>query len=61
MYNERSLEVHLRNMTTRELIKYCEELNDDPTVRELAKRLELCLDFALSQAGLWINNAYQAL
>jgi len=46
MYNERSLEVHLRNMTTRELIKYCEELNDDPTVRELAKRLELCLDFA---------------
>jgi hypothetical protein len=50
--NNSALEAQLRNMTTRELIKHCEELNDNPTVSELAKRLELCLDFAISQAGL---------
>lgn len=42
---------NLRNMTSRELIKYCDN-SDDPIIRELAKRLELCLDFATKQAGL---------
>ena len=51
MYDELSLERNLRNLTTRELIKHCED-SDNKLVAELANRLELCLDFALSQAGL---------
>ena len=45
------VETNIRNMSTRELIKHCED-SDNKLVAELANRLELCLDFALSQAGL---------
>ena len=46
------LESSLRNMTTREIIQYCEDHADNPIISELAKRLELCLDFATKQVGL---------
>lgn len=48
---EEMLTANLRNMTTRELIKYCGD-SDDPIVVELKSRLELCLDFVTKQAGL---------
>jgi hypothetical protein len=35
-----------RNMTTDELISYCENTSDDPIVLELADRLKLYRDFA---------------
>lgn len=43
---------NLSNMTTRELIKYCENTSEDPIIKELSSRLELCLNFATKQAGL---------
>jgi hypothetical protein len=46
------VEAQLRNLTTRELIKYCDDHSDDPVVDELTKRLELCLDFVTKQVGL---------
>ena len=49
-YNE-FVASNLRNMTTRELIKYCHN-SDDPIIKELSGRLELCLDFATKQVGL---------
>lgn len=48
---EEMLTANLRNMTTRELIKFCDD-SDDPIVIELKSRLELCLDFATKQVGL---------
>ena len=42
----------LRNMTTRELIKYCEDYSDDPIISELSERLERCMDFITNQVGL---------
>jgi len=45
------VETNIRNMTTRELIKHCED-SDNRLVAELAHRLELCLDFATKQVGL---------
>jgi hypothetical protein len=50
-YRNIFLESNLRNMTTRELIKHCED-SDNKLVAELAARLELCLDFAIKQVGL---------
>ena len=51
VYNNSFVEANLRNLTTRELIKHCEDA-DNKLVAELANRLELCLDFVTKQVGL---------
>ena len=51
-------DARMRNMTTRELISYCDATNNhcqanrEKLIAELANRLDLCLDFATKQAGL---------
>jgi len=52
MHDERFLEVQLRNMSTKELIKYCDNYADNPLVRELNERLQRCLDFSHNQFKL---------
>jgi len=45
-------EATLRNMTTREFIKYCDDYSDNPIISELSERLERCMDFITNQVGL---------